>query len=229
MKLKNIMAGAALAVATVNMSMAAEPTRGFMVERGAVAAKGSASVDLATGGGYSAGAVRLGLGSSEVIINRDSFEDRDVTEGIFKYGLPSIGALSEIKHELAVYGGVSFYNTDNDASEDFLNLRVGAALTADVNGLILTVAPELVRDDLLDDTYLNVGAGAYFNLGQTEYGSFQPGVEVIASSADDADTIVNVGIRWAFNDRITTDFVMLQMNDDTNIAFPGFVRLNASF
>src|SRR5690606_8885871 len=69
MNITKILTGMTLAAAVAAPAVAQQPTRGFMVERAGVAAQGDASVDLFTGGGYSGGAVRLGLGNSELILN----------------------------------------------------------------------------------------------------------------------------------------------------------------
>src|SRR5690606_2294132 len=129
--------------------------------------------DLFTGGGYSGGAVRLGLGNSELILNSNKVDTVGVnSEAIFKLGLSNLNGMSEMKHSLAVYGGVSVLDVDGGAS--YTNLMVGAAFTADMNGLLLTAAPEFIIDDLADDNYLNVGLAAHMKLAKTQYGTFQP-------------------------------------------------------
>src|SRR5690606_15809962 len=157
MNIAKILTGMTLAAAVAVPVTAQEPTRGFMVERGSVAAQGAASVDLYTGGGYSGGAVRLGLGKGELVLNSGKVVSGlgiNTSEAVFKLGLSNLNGMSEMKHSLAVYGGVSVLDVDGGAS--YTNLMVGAAFTADMNGLLLTAAPEFIIDDLADDNYLNV-------------------------------------------------------------------------
>jgi len=232
MNIAKILTGMTLAAAVAVPVTAQEPTRGFMVERAGVAAQGDASVDLFTGGGYSGGAVRLGLGNSELILNSNKVDTVGVnSEAIFKLGLPPLQGLSELKHGLAVYGGVSVLDVDGGAS--YTNLMVGAAFTADMNGLLLTAAPEFIIDDLADDNYLDVGLSAHLKMAKTQYGTFQPGIEVVATTADNKDTLVAVGVRWEYNDRLTLDIVPLQIGNawgqEDTISLPGQMRLNARF
>src|SRR5690606_41591784 len=61
------------------------------------------SVDLFTGGGYSGGAVRLGLGNSELILNSNKVDTVGVnSEAIFKLGLSNLNGMSEMKHSLKI-------------------------------------------------------------------------------------------------------------------------------
>ena len=230
MNIAKILTGMTLAAAVAVPVTAQEPTRGFMVERGSVAAQGAASVDLYTGGGYSGGAVRLGLGKGELVLNSGKVVSGlgiNTSEAVFKLGLSNLNGMSEMKHSLAVYGGVSVLDVDGGAS--YTNLMVGAAFTADMNGLLLTAAPEFIIDDLADDNYLNVGLAAHMKLAKTQYGTFQPGIEVVATTADGADTLFGAGVRWEYNDRLTLDIVPLQFGGVDVISLPGQMRVNARF
>lgn len=218
-------AGCVLAAASV-AAVAAEPSRGFMVERGNVAENGVASIDLASSGAYSSGAVRLGLPTGELILNSQKAGDLTTTEGVFKYALPSFEGLSELQHNSAIYGGLSIVDL---GGVSYNNLMLGAAFSANVESLTFSVSPELVVDDLADDTYLNLGLGAYVNLPETSYGRFQPGAELGVSTADDASTTLSLGARWMYNERLTLDVVMFSFGDDTNVALPGLLRINARF
>ena len=228
MNITKILTGMTLAAAVAAPAMAQQPTRGFMVERAGVAAQGEASVDLSTGGDYSSGGVRLGLGNSELILNSNKVDTVGVnSEAVFKLGLAPLSGLSEMKHGLAVYGGLSVLDVDGGVS--YNNFMIGAAFTADMNSLLLSIAPEFIIDDFNDDNYLEVGLSAHLKMAKTQYGTFQPGVEVIASTADGADTIVGAGVRWEYNDRLTLDIVPLQFGGADVISLPGQMRLNARF
>lgn len=220
-----LVAASVLTAASVT-AVASEPSRGFMVERGSVAENGVASVDLASRGAYSSGAVRLGLPTGELILNSQKAGDLTTTEGVFKYALPSFEGLSELQHNSAIYGGLSIVDL---GGVSYNNLMLGAAFSANVESLTFSVSPELVVDDQADDTYLNLGLGAYVNLPETSYGRFQPGAELGVSTADDASTTLSLGARWMYNERLTLDVVMFSFGDDTNVALPGLLRINARF
>lgn len=247
------LAGTALAVA-VSSAAVAEPTRGFSIEHGTVAQKGTVSVDLNNNlNGTSAG-VRAGFGKFEFVLNSGhvggnqspSFDADDFggfldpddiddlgdfggmqgTDAIVKVALPSLEGLSELKHSWAVFGGWSMY--DDEASK-YTNLSAGVAFTAEVDALSFTVTPSLVIDDIIDKTYLNIGAGVYFDLGDTAYGSFKPGAEIVVSSLSGADTLLNLGVRWGLNERVNLDLIPLQFGGQDILSLPGQFRLNASF
>src|SRR5690554_1876066 len=170
-------AGTALAVA-ISSAAVAEPTRGFSIEHGTIAEKGAVSVELADGvNGFGAG-VRAGMEKFEVVVNSGQLDTGLAgatagTDALVKVGLPALEGLSELDHGWAVIGGVSMY--DQDDGNDYFNLTAGVAFTAAVDSLSFTVTPALVVNDALDETYLNIGAGAYYSFGETEYGTFKPG------------------------------------------------------
>lgn len=221
----NVIAGCVLAAASVT-AVASEPSRGFMIERGNVAENGVASVDLVTSAAFSAGAVRLGLPTGELILNSQKTGEITTTDGVFKYALPSFDGLSELQHNSAIYGGLSIVDL---GGESYNNFMLGAAFSAHVESLIFSVAPELVIDDLADDTYFNLGLGAYVNLPETSYGRFQPGAELGVSTADNTSTTLSLGARWMYNERLTLDVVMFSFGGGTNVALPGLLRINARF
>lgn len=228
MNIAKILTGMTLAAAVAVPVTAQEPTRGFLIERAGVAAQGDASVDLVTGGGYSGGAVRLGLGKSELILNSaKAGVGSTSSEAVFKLGLAPLSGLSELKHGLAVYGGLAVLDVDGGAS--YNNLMVGAAFSADMNGLLVTVAPEFIFDDAADDNYLDVGLSAHLKMAKGQYGTFQPGIEVVATTADNKDTLVGAGVRWEYNDRLTLDIVPFRFGNVDTIAVPGQMRVNARF
>jgi|SRR5690554_1518242 len=246
-------AGTALAVA-ISSAAVAEPTRGFSIEHGTIAEKGAVSVDLNNNlNGTSAG-VRAGFGKFEFVLNSGhvggnqgpsfdaddlggfldpddiddlgDFGDMQGTDAIVKVALPSLEGLSELKHSWAVFGGLSMY--DDEVSK-YTNISAGLAFTAEIDALSFTVTPTLVIDDTIDKTYLNIGMGAYFDLGETAYGSFKPGAEVIISTLSDADTVLNLGVRWGLNERVNLDLVPLQFGGQDVLSLPGQIRLNAAF
>ena len=234
MKIAKILTGMTLATAVAVPVMAQEPTRGFLIERAGVAAQGEASVDLYTNGDYQGGAVRLGLGNSELILNSEKAGNGSTnSEAVFKLGLPALQGLSELKHSLAIYGGVAVFDEDAPFGQSYNNFMIGAAFTADMNSLLLSIAPEFIIDDAADDNYLDVGLSAHLKMAQTQYGTFQPGIEVIATTADNKDALVVAGVRWEYNDRLTLDFVPLQFGNawgqEDTISLPGQMRVNARF
>lgn len=212
-----------------------EPSRGFLLERGQIAAPKSFSVDLSSGvdGGSNTGGVRIGIPYSELIINSALNGDNDANEIALKWGLPELLLGDTARLDWAVYGGLAHIdiedNTGNDT--DYTNVVIGTALTMEQEGLILNLNPELeFADDQRDDTIFNLGFGAYYNLFDTEYGRFQPGIEVTAvSGGDDDDTVVDVGMRWMVNENITMDFVAIHRGPTDVTSVPGVVRLNAAF
>src|SRR5690554_3278926 len=226
-------AGAALAVA-ISSAAVAEPTRGFSIEHGTIAEKGAVSVELADGvNGFGAG-VRAGMEKFEVVVNSGQVGSGTGTDAIVKFGLPNVDGLSELKHGWAVFGGVSMYD-DEDTSggvttgSKYFNFSAGVAFTAEVDALSFTLTPTLIVDDAIDETYLTFGAGAYFDLGETSFGSFKPGAEVIVSTLSDMDTILNLGVRWGINERVNVDLVPVQIGNRDTLSLPGQIRLNAAF
>lgn len=174
--------------------------------------------------------MRLGLGKSELILNSEKAGNGSSnSEAVFKLGLSSLQGLSEMKHGLAVYAGVAVFDEDSVDGESYNNFMIGAAFTADMNSLLLSIAPEFIIDDFNDDNYLEVGLSAHLKMAKTQYGTFQPGVEVIASTADGADTIVGAGVRWEYNDRLTLDVVPFLFGGTDEISLPGQMRVNARF
>lgn len=221
------------------------PTRGFTLERGTIAEEGSAAVDLATGmggmgdinqlGGTSGG-IRLGTPGSEVIINQSNMSGAGTGTDMFvKAGMQPLD-LEGNRIDWNVYGGLSFVDIDPDGQNqpdtDYYNIGAGAAFTMDIDRLKLNVNPELVLDDSQPDrdTRFEFGFGAHYQLPDTEFGRFSPGIEYTVISADvQDDNLLTAGTRWSFNDRISMDFMVLADAGTTTFGLPGFVRLNAAF
>lgn len=225
-------AGAALAVA-ISSAAVAEPTRGFTIEHGTLAEKGSVSIDVQRNLNNTQAGLRAGFEKFEVILNSGQLDTTGLagttagTDALVKVGLPALEGLSELDHGWAVIGGVSMY--DQDDGNDYFNLTAGVAFTAAVDSLSFTVTPALVVNDARDETYLNIGAGAYYSFGETEYGTFKPGVEVQVSTLSDIDTILNLGVRWGINERVNVDLVPFQVGGTDTLSIPGQIRVNAAF
>lgn len=249
-----------LALATAAVSTGAlaqdqtynEPTRGFMLERGTTAPNKRASVDLRTGGDqdFSAGA-RLGLPGSELVLNHSRINPRtSQNEALFKVGLRPLEAGDDVVIDWAAYGAVAHYDSDDARQQGYTeesttNLGAGAAFTADVDQLILNVNPELVFDDgarnEASDAYLNLGMGAHYALPETDFGRFEPGVEVSVTTREDrfgnsVDPSLMLGTRWLYNENVTLDVSMIQATPEdgmadasTEVSIPGYVRLNVAF
>ena len=251
---RSILASAVIATASASLfagsAMAQQqsynvPTRGFTLERGGIAEQGSAAVDLATGmgdmndldqlGGTSGG-IRLGTPRSEVIINQSNMSGAGTGTDMFvKVGMNPLD-LEGNRINWNVYGGLSYVDIDpdnqNQPDTDYFNIGAGAAFTMDIDRLKLNVNPELVLDDSQPDrdTRFEFGVGAHYQLPDTEFGRFSPGVEYTLISADvQDDNLLTVGTRWAFNDRISMDFMVFADAGTTAFGLPGFVRLNAAF
>lgn len=231
-------AGTALAVA-ISSAAVAEPTRGFSIEHGTIAEKGAVSVELADGvNGFGAGA-RVGFGNAEFILNSGQVGLGDQTDAIIKIGLPAFDGLSELNHSWAVFGGWSVYKNEESSTnkEKYNSFSAGVAFSAEVESLSFTVTPALIIDGAAQvnngrqetKTYVNVGMGAYFDLGETAYGSFKPGVEVVTSTLSGADTVLNIGVRWGINERVNVDLVPLRFGEEDTLSLPGQFRLNAAF
>ena len=71
-----------------------------------------------------------------------------------------------MKHGLAVYAGVAVFDEDSVGGESYNNFMIGAAFTADMNSLLLSIAPEFIIDDANDDNYLDVGLVSASENGQ---------------------------------------------------------------
>lgn len=228
-------AGAALAVA-ISSAAIAEPTRGFSIEHGTIAEKGAVSVELADGVNDLEAGVRAGFGNAEFVLNSGQVGEASSTDAIVKFGLPNLDGLSELNHAWSVFGGVSMYDDEEKKNGvktggKYFNLSAGIAATAEIDAFSFTLTSALVVDDSYADTetYLTFGAGAYFDFGETAYGSFKPGAEVVVSTLSDIDTTLNLGVRWGINERVNVDIVPFQVGGTDTLSIPGQFRLNASF
>lgn len=250
-----------LTVATATLSAGAvaqtqgynEPTRGFMLERGATAPNKEASVDLRTGGDQDfAGGVRLGLPGSELVLNHNRINPRtSQNEALFKVGLRPLKMGDDVNVNWAAYGAFAHYDSDDAAQQgnypedSTTNMGAGAAFTADIDQFILNLNPEVIYDNSAQrdasDVYMNLGFGAHFALPETDFGRFEPGVELNVTTREDrfgdsVDPSFMVGTRWMYNENVTLDVSMIQATPEngfadasTEVSIPGYVRLNVAF
>lgn len=218
-----------------------EPTRGFFIEHGVVAPSGRASVELYTGSNElntlmsTGGAIRLGLPNAELIFN-SGFDDSDSNEALLKWALPRQNkeGTKQTPLEWAVLAGISQNDieTDNNSSQHNTSLLLGLAMTVKADAGLFTAAPKLVhmnRKDFDSDTFIELDLGAYVGLIETEAGLFSAGVEANFTSEDDIDNTFALGMRWAYNERLTLDIVPVILSNEDFSGIPGLVRLNVNF
>lgn len=222
MKLKVMMTGIALAALTSG-AMAAEPTRGFLFEHGKTAESRSASLDFTN----NVAGARMGVAGHELIVNSSAVGSGTSSDAIFKFGIPDVSGL-------ALYVGMAYADEDADPTQDrgasdYFNFKIGAAYTAEMDSIQLSVTPEFVVDDVRSDEYFNLGLGAHFGLGEMSYGTLKLGAEVWATTLDDVDPVLALGVRWGFNDRIVVDLIPVTLGDADTLGVPGQVRINAVF
>lgn len=250
---------AALAAAILSTSLVQaagraynEPTRGFFIEHGEVAPARKASVELQTGsdGLGNGGGIRLGLENAELLIN-SGMNDYDQNELLLKWGLPKGSNSSGMNW--ALLGGISHIDFEEDDSNDEYkqtNLKLGVALTIRADAGIFTIAPQFVyadgeyqdgnnpNDDYesIDDSFLELGLGAYLGLLENSAGKFSIGAEATITTQDeefgndsDADNSFALGMKWAYNEHIHLDIVPFIRSDNEWLGIPGLVRLNVAF
>jgi hypothetical protein len=231
-----------------------EPTRGFFLEHGELARNGKASVELQSSAGDSpdlGGGIRLGLAKAEVLIN-SGLNDYDQNEVMVKFGLPRFardeGSTTAINW--AFLGGLAHFDTEDDANNEFkqTNLKLGMTATIRADAGIFTVQPMLVYangkagNNKIDDTFLELGLGAYLGLIDTDAGKFSIGVEALITTQDhvfdfntnntnrrDKDNTFALGAKWAYNEKVHIDFVPFVRANDEWLGIPGVVRLNVAF
>jgi hypothetical protein len=213
-----------------------EPTRGFFIEHGVVAPSGEASVELHTGDNLnSGGGIRLGLPNAELIIN-SGFDDNAANEALLKWALPrqNKDGTKQTPLNWAVLAGLSQLDIEdeNNNSEHSTSLLLGLAMTVKADAGLFTATPKLVHTNSHntdDDTFAELDLGAYVGLIETEAGLFSAGVEANFTSEDNRDNTFALGMRWAYNERLTLDFVPVILSDSDLSGVPGLVRLNVNF
>ena len=209
-----------------------EPTRGFFIEHGVVAPSGRASVELHTGDQLnSGGGIRLGLPNAELILN-SGFDENDANEALLKWALPRQNKEGTKQTPLhwSVLAGLS--QIDIESSQHSTSLLLGLAMTVQADAGLFTATPKVVHTNTKgadSDTFVELDLGAYVGLIETEAGLFSAGVEANITSEDDTDNSVALGMRWAYNERLTLDFVPVVFSDNDLSGIPGLVRLNVNF
>jgi len=211
-----------------------EPTRGFFIEHGTVTPNGTSSIELQTGtaGLSNGGGIRLGLSHAELIIN-SGINTYDTNEALLKWALPTKDEHNENGEQghtinWAVLGGISSIDVENGRNRT--NIKLGVSASVGVDAARFTVAPQVVHaNGALDDTFIEVGIGAYVGVIDTASGLFSLGIEANITTQDNIDNQFVLGGRWAYNERINIDImpVILRTNDITGL--PGLVRLNVVF
>ncbi|HBC57019.1 MAG TPA: hypothetical protein DCZ03_07635 [Gammaproteobacteria bacterium] len=212
------------------------PSRGFLVERGYVATKKSFSVDLESGAFDTSGAVRLALPLGELILN-GGLNGTPANEAVFKIDTNEFLNLNQGHIRTAAYFGVAHVDVDSgtfNTETEFTNFVLGAALSYVVDRFILDLNPEIeLADDSRDDTIVNLGLGAYFDLGQTGAGRVYVGGElIIIEGGDDSvnedvdDDLLSLGIRWIYKPGITIELMVVNNGQNDLTSIPGVVRLN---
>lgn len=214
-----------------------EPTRGFFLEHGTVAASGQASVELHSGsdGLNSGGGIRLGLPNAELLLN-SGLNDYDENSALLKWGLPRENTEGTKRTPVlwSLLAGVGHIDIDAENSANDVkqtNITLGIAATVKADAGTFTASPKLVYadNDVDDDTFFELDLGAYVGIVETEAGLFSAGIEALVTTADDTDTSIALGGRWLYNERINLDVVPFVFSDNDLIGVPGLVRLNIAF
>lgn len=212
-----------------------EPTRGFFVEHGRVSGAGKVSAELHSGSDEldSGGGIRLGLPHAELIVN-SGLSAYDENEVKLKWGLGQLinqSSQSDADFDFAAIAAIS--HTDNENSQgrstvDQTNAKLGAAATVAVDAATFSLTPTIVYVDgnIKEDTFVTVDVGAYVGIIDTSSGLFSMGVEALFTTEDDVDHSYAMGGRWAYNERVTLDFVPFVFSEGDRIGVPGLVRLN---
>ena len=183
----------------------------------------------------------MGLPNAELILN-SGFDDNsennesDTTEALLKWALPrqNKDGTKQTPLNWSVLAGISQIDIDgeNDSSEHSTSLLLGLAMTVQADAGLFTATPKVVHKNTKgtdSDTFVELDLGAYVGLIETEAGLFSAGVEANITSEDDTDNSVALGMRWAYNERLTLDFVPVVFSDNDLSGIPGLVRLNVNF
>jgi len=208
-----------------------QPTRGFMIENGAVSGLGKVSAELYSGSGNldSGGGIRLGLSNAELILNSNSNANGQ-NDLLLKWAMKDYKLNAETSHVInwSALGGVSHLDSD---TVDSFSFQFGASATIDADAASFTISPTLVHIDIndVDDTYLNFGLGAHVGVIDTTSGLFSLGAEAIITTQDDQDNLFAFGARWSYNERVNIDLVPLILGGTDIKGLPGIVRLNIVF
>ena len=215
-----------------------EPTRGFFLEHGIVSGTGHASVELHSGsaGLSTGGGIRLGLPNSELILNGGK-NTYDENEALLKWAMPDFKPNAETKNVIkwSMIGGVSQIGIEstNKGVDDLnqTNIKLGAAATIKADAGTFTLNPLFVytNGDLVDETFAELGFGAYVGVIDTKAGLFSLGFEANFTTQDHTDNQFTLGGRWAYNERVNLDIIPVVLQNNNFTSFPGLVRLNVVF
>ena len=211
-----------------------EPTRGFFLEHGTVAASGQASVELHSGsdGLNSGGGIRLGLPNAELLLN-SGLNDYDENSALLKWALPRENTEGTKRTPVlwSLLAGIGHLDIEDANTRTNFTLGISATVKADAG--TFTASPKLVyadnEDNIDSDTFFELDLGAYVGIVETEAGLFSAGIEALVTTADDTDTSIALGGRWLYNERINLDVVPFVFSDNDLIGVPGLVRLNIAF
>lgn len=212
-----------------------EPTRGFFLEHGTVAASGQASVELLTGSTPSddkrtGGGIRLGLPNAELLLN-SGLNDYDENSALLKWALPRENTEGTKRTPVlwSLLAGIGHLDIEDANTRTNFTLGISATVKADAG--TFTASPKLVYadNDVDDDTFFELDLGAYVGIVETEAGLFSAGIEALVTTADDTDTSIALGGRWLYNERINLDIVPFVFSDNDLMGVPGLVRLNIAF
>lgn len=214
-----------------------EPTRGFFIEHGNVTNVGQASVELHSGSDSlnSGGGIRLGLPGAELIFN-SQLSNYDENEMLLKWEMPSFQTSENAPSSInwALISAVSHTDIEPDSSAglaDQTSFKAGFAATVNADAGTFTLAPQFVytNGDIKDDTFVEVGAGAYVRLIDTRAGLFSLGAEGIFTTEDNQDNSYYFGARWTYNEKLNIDIIPLVYSDNDLLGIPGMIRLNVAF
>ena len=240
-----LITSASVAALLMSSAAMAEPTRGFTQERAGAAESGTVSVDMGwtrelnqTGMPVTFG-VRGGLGAGELLINR--LDPATGQAGMIQRA--SIGYKFPFMNDmLAVYGGISFNDWDENADEasavqdeSTTTINFGVAYTQAFGPVSINVNPEIHVADSEDEDgeLIRVGAGVFYGIPNT---GWSLGLEYnfidgeFDNAADFDDDSLHLGARWAANDNATLDIVFFEdRGDQDRLSIPGLVQLNVRF
>jgi len=218
-----------------------EPTRGFFLEHGMVSGTGHASVELHSGsaGLSTGGGIRLGLPNSELILNGGK-STYDKNEALLKWAMPDFKPNAETKNVIkwSAIGGISQLGIENISVNNTnfnhlnqTNIKLGAAATIKADAGTFTVSPLLIytHGDLADETFAELGFGAYVGVIDTKAGLFSLGFEANFTSQSHTNNQFTLGGRWAYNERVNLDIIPVVLQNNNFTSFPGLVRLNVVF
>jgi len=221
----SIVAIVSLLATSITSTAFAEPTRTFFSETAKTANDGSISLDLEyqfVKNGFGTG-LRIGAFDGEVLLN--------VTNTGF--AASSIGYKKMINNDIVAYGILSHRNNEDNNSDSFTDIAIGAAYTLSLKNLSFNFNGEFITDDSESqwggDNTLFLKAAMILPIKSTKFNtSFI--AEVALENNDFIDTLFALGLRWKPSNRLTTDLIF-HVDDGNNetSGIPGYVKLNFVF